>query len=389
MKTFRKALSVMLCLCMIMSAMAVGLNVFAQEKSEAVERFEANVKAFTGDVGKAEPSAEDLEAYEKLVAEHKALGNSDKESVDVMVFDVFYHHVVMRERQISVKNHPEISSSKKDHYINAAAQAVATLGYVPAYIDNAVELAKTIADRKISVDDKKAAWKAADYNTRVMAGGYGSTHGIISSSVKGDAFKGFKLMSDVIYNDLLKANPAPAKPKYPGLAPKPGSSINVDLTTEGLYEMLAPKLKDIELQAAKVDENGEETAPAVTLSINLDKDKFVSAIKDLSGCGVYTANESIARGKNWFVSIDGDAADAFVVLFGYLHSELTSESNATAIKTAVKALDMNFAQRIAVSFIVSIALSSSADGALRTLVLMIPIVKVGVKIASWFGAFKK
>lgn len=79
-----KALSVMLCLCMIMSAMAVGLNVFAQEKSEAVERFEANVKAFTGDVGKAEPSAEELEAYEKLVAEYKALGNSDKESVDVM-----------------------------------------------------------------------------------------------------------------------------------------------------------------------------------------------------------------------------------------------------------------------------------------------------------------
>lgn len=106
MKTFRKALSVMLCLCMIMSAMAVGLNVFAQEKSEAVERFEANVKAFTGDVGKAEPSAEDLEAYEKPVAEYKALGNSDKESVDVMVFDVFYHHVVMRERQISIKNHP-------------------------------------------------------------------------------------------------------------------------------------------------------------------------------------------------------------------------------------------------------------------------------------------
>lgn len=82
MKTFRKALSVMLCLCMIMSAMAVGLNVFAQEKSEAVARFEANVKAFTGDVGKAEPSAEDLEAYEKLVAEYKALGNFDNESVE-------------------------------------------------------------------------------------------------------------------------------------------------------------------------------------------------------------------------------------------------------------------------------------------------------------------
>lgn len=168
-----------------------------------------------------------------------------------------------------------------------------------------------------------------------------------------------------------------------------GNSINVDLTTEGLYNILAPKLKDIELQAAKTDENGEVTAPAVTLSISLDKDKFASAIKGLSGCGVYTANESIARGKNWFVGIDGDAADAFVVLFGYLHSELTSESNAAAIKTAVKALDMNFAQRIAVNFLVSIVLSSSADGALRTLVFMIPIVKIGVKIAGWFGAFKK
>lgn len=213
----------MLCLCMLMSAVAVGLNVFAQEKSEAVARFEANVEAFDGDVTKAEPSAEDLAAYEKLVAEYKDLGNSDKESIDVLVFDVFYHDVVMRERQISIKNHPEISSSKKDHYVNAAAQAVTTLGYVPAYIDNAVALAKTIADRKTSVDAKKAAWEATDYNTRVMAGGYGSTHGIISGSVKGDAFKGFKLMGDVIYNDLLKANPAPTKPKSPGLAPKPGS----------------------------------------------------------------------------------------------------------------------------------------------------------------------
>lgn len=35
MKTFKKALSVMLCLCMLMSAVAVGLNVFAQEEATA------------------------------------------------------------------------------------------------------------------------------------------------------------------------------------------------------------------------------------------------------------------------------------------------------------------------------------------------------------------
>ncbi len=859
MKTFKKALSVMLCLCMIMSATAIGLNVFAQEKSEAVTRFEANVNAFTGDVTGADPSAEDLEAYEKLVSEYKALSDSDKESIDVMVFDVFYHDVLMRERQISIKNNPKVSATNKTHYINGAAQAVTTLGYVPAYIDKAVELAKTLANSKLSVDEKKAAWSAADYNTRVMTGGYKSSHTVISGSVKGNAFTGFKLMADVIYNDLLKSNPAPTKPKSPGSAPKAGSyaqgeddpqyiadfaawlekakaynegyaaeynhkgdlyiealewlasvepavkapvesakalrsakaaydsgagtskasaavkthdamsdtekaffddisytlyavavdkgtswsyvtygtsklydacvdlsnvryidyfvvvienieepydradieaakaayekvpsslqsqiptetmekykdilasiapdestgerpnvermqstavkypfgaskkavnksigrvedilftalsvpdgglsqmlkegvytnytvalvakklfplvgglssliamgpkdlaskldedtcagaiaalnaaaqtvgedgktvgkldawqyltvadgdfgfadgdregfldavaslfrplsfiaslisfenkadtskgvytygmyedlvpvlevlgadgimssveyteyvnagananekmdrrirailvpvfnlvdavasaespltellkllpkaayaidtgivdtqiheilnklplglgdSISVDLTTDGVYSILAEKLANIELQAAKVDESGEETSPAVTLSISLDKEKFATAVKDLSGCGVYTANESIARGRNWFVSIDGDAADAFVVLFRYLHSELTSESNAAAIKTAVKALDMNFAQRIAVNFLVSIVLSSSADGALRTLVFMLPIVKVGVKIASWFGAFKK
>lgn len=65
---------------MLMSAVAVGLNVFAQEKSEAVARFEANVEAFDGDVTKAEPSAEDLAAYEKLVAEYKALSNSDRKA---------------------------------------------------------------------------------------------------------------------------------------------------------------------------------------------------------------------------------------------------------------------------------------------------------------------
>ena len=35
MKTFKKALSVILCLCMIMYVMAAGLNAFAQEEATA------------------------------------------------------------------------------------------------------------------------------------------------------------------------------------------------------------------------------------------------------------------------------------------------------------------------------------------------------------------
>ena len=168
-----------------------------------------------------------------------------------------------------------------------------------------------------------------------------------------------------------------------------GNSVKVDLTTGGVYDMIAPKLKDIELQAAKVDENGEETAPAVTLTINLDKEKFAAAIKDIAACGVFTAKESAAKTRNWFVGIEGDSADAFVVLFRYLHSELTEKNNAVAIKTAVAALDMNASQKIVVNFLVSSVLSSSADGALRTIVALLPLAKTGVKIAARFGAFDK
>ena len=168
-----------------------------------------------------------------------------------------------------------------------------------------------------------------------------------------------------------------------------GNNVKVDLTAGGIYDMIAPKLKDIELQAAKTDENGEVAAPAVTLTINLDKEKFAAAIKDIAACGVFTAKESAAKTRNWFVGIEGDSADAFVVLFRYLHSELTEENNAVAIKTAVAALDMNASQKIVVNFLVSSVLSSSADGALRTIVALLPLAKTGVKIAARFGAFDK
>lgn len=859
MRTVKKALSVILCLCMIMSVSAVGLNVFAQDKSEAVVNLEAEIKAYTGNVDIAEPSQADLEGYEKLTAGFKALTQDQKDSMDVMVFDILYHHVIDRERRLSIKNNPSLSSYSSQHYANAVAQLTTVLGELPAYVDAAEKLAVKLEDKAVSIDEKKEAWTAADYNTRILAGAYSTSYNMFYNDLNGSELPGLKLIAGKVYDDLLKNDPSPARPGRPGSAPsasdyeqgendpayieayqkwlekseayykgyaaqydhegklyleaiewaasvepaykelaaaikavreakaaydsegltskaaaavklcdemsessrkmfdnisntfyavgvnqitdwtyetynakglynackdignaryinyfvvviegidepytrddidsakaayakvpsslrnqipvetmtkykailasigpdegkgerpnvermqstvvkypfgaskksvnkmlgkvedilftalnvpngdasqlmstgvytnytvaeiakvlfpllgqassliskgpadlakkldadkcagaiealnaasntvdadgnkvskvdawqyltvvdgdfgfldgdKEGfldavaslfrpltlmtlvitlenkvdtgdgtytygayedlvpvfealgatgfmssdeytnyvnagatgeekmerrirailvpvfnlmdsvaadesplnallglltkvayvvdsgelntqiqalisklklglaSKINVDLTTEGLYDMIAPKLENIELQAAKVDENGEEIAPAVTLSLNLDKDKFVSAIKDLAGCGVYTANESIARGKNWFVSIDGDAADAFVVLFRYLHSELTAENNATAIKAAVKALDMNFAQRIAVNFLVSVVLSSSADGALRTLVFMVPVVKAGVKIASWFGAFKK
>ncbi len=220
MKNVKKTLSVLLCLCMMLSVTATGFTAFAADKTEAVTKFEESVASYSGKLNVADPTDEDLEAYEKLVDDFKKFSQNDVESIDVFAFDTFYHLVLDRERQLSIKNNPDIKSYDKRHYANAA-QAAAAIGNLPSYVDKAVELGAKLNDKTLSLDEKKAAWAEADENVKIMAAGYNSSYGILSTAIKGSSFKGVKLIVDLIYNDLLKANPAPTKPKSPGLAPKP------------------------------------------------------------------------------------------------------------------------------------------------------------------------
>ncbi|HCT17138.1 MAG TPA: hypothetical protein DIW36_07140 [Ruminococcaceae bacterium] len=220
MRTIKKTLSVLLCLCLMLSVVATGFTAIAADKTEAVTKFSDAVTAYSGKLSVADPTEEDLAAYEKLVTDYKKLSQNEIESIDVLTFDIFYHLVLDRERQISIKNNPDIKAYDKRHYANAAAQAVTTLGFIPAYVDKAVDLGKKLNNKALSLDDKKAAWTEADANARIMVGGYSSSNGILSTALKGSTFKGVKLIVDLIYNDLLKANPAPTKPKSPGSAPK-------------------------------------------------------------------------------------------------------------------------------------------------------------------------
>ena len=220
MRTIKKTLSVLLCLCLMLSVVATGFTAIAADKTEAVTKFSDAVTAYSGKLSVADPTEEDLAAYEKLVADYKKLSQNEIESIDVLTFDIFYHLVLDRERQISIKNNPDIKTYDKRHYLNAAAQAVTVLGFIPAYVDKAVELGEKLNDKARSLDDKKAAWTDADINARIMVGGYSSSNGMLSTALKGSIFKGVKVMTDLIYNDLLKANPAPTKPKSPGSAPK-------------------------------------------------------------------------------------------------------------------------------------------------------------------------
>ena len=221
MKKCKKALSIILCLCILLSFSTVSLQVFALDKSSAVSDFEAAVNGFGGNVGVKDPTEDDLNAYNKLVAAYKALSNAEKESIDIFAFDNFYHIVLERERQISITENPKIASYNKQHYINAAAGTEATLGTLPSYVAAALNLAAKLSDKKVSTDDKKALWTSADRNTRIMAGCYSSSNGVLSSALKDNIFKGLKLITDTVFNDLLSENPAPAKPKNPGSAPKP------------------------------------------------------------------------------------------------------------------------------------------------------------------------
>lgn len=220
MKNVKKTLSVLLCLCIMLSVTATGFTAFAADKTEAVTEFEGAVASYNGKVDVAEPSEDDLKGYESLIEDYKKLSQNDIESIDVFTFDTFYHLVIGRERQLSIKNNPDIKSYDKQHYINAAAQAATTLGALPSYIGKAVELGAKLNDKTLTIDEQKAAWADADANTRITVGGYSSSYEIISSEIKGSSYKGIKLIVDLIYKDLLEKNPAPALPDYPGSAPR-------------------------------------------------------------------------------------------------------------------------------------------------------------------------
>lgn len=126
-----------------------------------------------------------------------------------------------------------------------------------------------------------------------------------------------------------------------GLAPDMFPN-GLQLTTEGLFDLVAPLLQNITVKEAVVDpETGAETTPATTISITLDKEKFIQFINDLGGCGDAAAKDSVARGTAYRLGINSDKADALLVLFRWLYGELTTDENIDAFKTAVDAADMD------------------------------------------------
>lgn len=134
-----------------------------------------------------------------------------------------------------------------------------------------------------------------------------------------------------------------------------GDSLKVDLTTEGLYTMIAPMLENLTV--------GEKA-----VSIKLNKDKFMTAFKDLSGCGTAVQKDSVARGTAYRMGIDSDKADTFVTLFRWLYGEITTDENMNSIKALIGVDDMSFIQKALINVALSAVQKMSADQALTAIV---------------------
>ena len=139
-------------------------------------------------------------------------------------------------------------------------------------------------------------------------------------------------------------------------------NITVDLTAGGLFGMIAPMLENLTIG---------EGESATTISIKLDKDKFIQFVNDIGGCGTAVSKDSVARGTAYRLGIDSDKPDSFVVLFRWLYGEITTKENITSIKSAVDSSTLGTAPKFIVKALLSSLSEKSADEVLTSLINII------------------
>lgn len=229
MKNLKKALSIFMALCMMLVSVQC-ISAFAT--ADSLTKLEKDVTDFSGRLSVEEPSAADLEAYEGFVSAFKALSADEKEAMDIFAFDKLYHLAFDREKQISIKNNPELSRYDSQHSINAHAQLVTALGGLPAYTDAAVTLAATLGSDTVAAADKVAAFGAASKNARIYAGLYKADSSAFTTEIGSGIAKGFELAVNAAAADLLAAEPFGeaeiTKPDRPYASDYPGGRDDPD-----------------------------------------------------------------------------------------------------------------------------------------------------------------
>lgn len=144
----------------------------------------------------------------------------------------------------------------------------------------------------------------------------------------------------------------------------------VDLTTEGLFNIIAPKLENIAIN--------DETS----VSIKLDKARFVKFMNEIAGCGEYVLKDSVARGMKKYVTIKADRADAYVVTFSYLHDVITTRDNVNAIKAVVGTFVTDESLKTIIDTVITLATSNTPGMAITAVTNALPFVRLITQVIT-------
>ena len=202
----KKVISLVLSLLMIFSVMQASFAAFALD-SEKLAAAEAAINSFDGNLSVAEPTSDDLEGYENIVTIFKALSADEKDAMDVLAFDKLYHKAIDRERQLSIKNNPDLKSYDSKHYTNAHNATEAALGSFPSYMDEAITLNSVFADKKATSQNKLNAFANASKNARIYADCYNASYKMFYYAIASNPAKTFVTLVTAISKDLVNADP--------------------------------------------------------------------------------------------------------------------------------------------------------------------------------------
>lgn len=217
--TMKKLLSALMSVVMILTCLTCAFPVFAADDSANVKNL---IESFNGDMTAANPTDEDLAAYNEMVSAFNALSAEERENLDVIAFDKLL--LTVYDREVAVMKAGGMSNGnalKKAH--EAASQVIS----MPAYLATAVELHTQASGIKTQAnfDAFVESLKAAPANAAVIAGGYYKSYGTFRYSVWNNKY-GAELIftaADKLSSVTEKADSA-NKPASPKSVSKPNAS---------------------------------------------------------------------------------------------------------------------------------------------------------------------
>ncbi|MEE1321263.1 MAG: hypothetical protein UHM85_07015 [Acutalibacteraceae bacterium] len=219
----KKIFSVVLAVLMISSCLTSAFSVFAADDALNVK---ALIESFNGDMTKAEPSAEDLAAYNEMVSAYNALTAEEKDRLDVIAFDKLL--LTVYDREVAILKAGGMSNGNAMKQAHVKAEAVITM---PSYVATAAALYTEASNinSQAKFDAFVESLKNAPEKAAVLAGGYYKSYSSFRYSIYND-----KYGAELIF---LAANKLSSVTEKADSANKPASPKSVSKPNASKFEL--------------------------------------------------------------------------------------------------------------------------------------------------------